>query len=367
MGAGRPEEAARFTVNGVFIGFAFGLCMLGLSFFAPAHVLAFMGADPAVSGPAAAYLGVTMGGLALHAPLLMLAFSFQGAGLLKHALALSAVPALLNAALDWPFIFGLNLGVVGAAWAGVLSHAVGLSIGLVLLWRSPLRPHAKGLVLTRSVARQIVNIGVPGSLEHMVRTVAGFALVTIISAFGAEVVSAYTSGQVVLMLLIAPGIAFGQATAALVGQNLGAGSPRRAWLTVWTSTGLYVALMVVVGVAIFLGADHLIGIFDPAPAVMEEGAEMLRYSIVCFPLLAVAMTVSRAFAGAGRTLPMMLVAAVAHLGVQIPAAYLFSRQMGPSGAYVGMSLAFCVHGILAAVLFVRRFGVWRHDGVPTIE
>lgn len=361
IGAGRSEDAARVLVNGLYVGLCFGVLALGCAFLAPAHLMAAMGADPGVSGPAAAYLGVTLGGLLLHAPLMMLIFGFQGAGLVRQAFLLAAVPALLNAALDYPFIFTLGLGVVGAAWAGVVAHAVGLTLGVYLLFHSPLRPPTGAYRPSLEVARRSVAIGIPGSLEHMVRTVAGFALVSIITRFGPAFVSAYTSGQVVLMLLIAPGIAVGQATAALVGQNLGAGKPRRAWDTVWTAAGLYAAATVLAGLGVFAGADRLIGLFDASPEVMVAGAEMLRYAVFCLPLLAVAMTVSRAFAGAGNTLPMMVVAAVAHLGVQIPAAVLLSRALGPPGAYIGLCLAFTVHGLLAAALFVRRFGVWRRD------
>lgn len=364
MGAGQREEAARFAFNGLFVGLGFGALTLAAAFVLPRPILAFMGADPAVSEPAAAYLAITMGGLVVHAPMLMVAFALQGAGLARSALLISAVPAVLNAALDWPFIFGLKLGVAGAAWAGLVSHVVGLGLALYVLWQSPLRPPPGGVRFDAGRARTIVHIGVPGSLEHMVRTVAGFALVALITPFGAPVVSGYTSGQVVLMVLVMPGVAIGQATATLVGQNLGAGAPRRAWDTVRAATGVYVALVFVCGLAVHLGADALIGLFDPHPDVVAEGALMLRIGVLCFPFLAVAMVVSRAFAGVGRTLPMMVVAAVAHLGVQIPAVYLLSRPLGPLGAYIGMSIAFTVHGVLAGAFFLRRFGAWRHGLLP---
>ncbi len=359
VGAGRPDEAARQAINGLWVGLAFGAFVLVLATFVPGPLLAFMGADPAVSGPAAEYLAVSMGGMLFHGPMLMLAFALQGAGLARMSLLLSAVSALLNAALDWPFIFTLGLGVAGAAWAGVVAHAVGLFLGLWLLWQSPLRPPPGSLRLDPEIFRRIVRIGVPGSLEHMVRTVAGFALVSLLTPFGAAVVSAYTSGQVVLMLLVAPGVAIGQATAALVGQNLGAGQPARAWRTVGAATALYMGLTVFCGVLIFAAPEPLIAAFDAHPAVVAEGTRMLRIGVLCFPFLAVAMVVSRAFAGAGRTLPMMVVAAVAHLGVQIPVAWALSRTLGSTGAYIGLSVAFGVHGALAGLLFLRRFGGWR--------
>jgi Na+-driven multidrug efflux pump len=86
---------------------------------------------------------------------------------------------------------------------------------------------------------------------------------------------------------------------------------------------------------------------------------MLRVVVLCFPFIAVAMVLSRAFAGASETRPAMAVAAFAHLLVQLPVVAVLTPRMGPTGAYVGLVAAFVVHGLLALALFTRRFGAWR--------
>jgi Na+-driven multidrug efflux pump len=204
-----------------------------------------------------------------------------------------------------------------------------------------------------------VAVGFPGSLEHVVRTVAGFLLVVLLTGFGPAVLSAYTSGNIITMTLIFPGVALGQATAALIGQSLGAGRPDRAWRTAWAAAGLYGAFMTALGVVIWLLAGPLVGFFDDNPAVVAEGERLLRIMVTCFPLLGVALTLSRAFAGAGSTVPAMVVAALAHLVVQIPLARVLAGRFGPPGAYWAMSTAFMVHGLLSAGLFFHRFRRWR--------
>ncbi|MFZ4736547.1 MAG: MATE family efflux transporter [Bradymonadia bacterium] len=359
IGAGRADEAARVVVQGIYVGLAFGLCLLALAFVVPNSVLAAMGVAPEVTGPASAYLAITMGGMVFHAPLLMCAFALQGAGLARAALVLSAVPAVLHAAIDPVFIFSLGLGAPGAAWAGVVAHAVGLALGAYLLKRSPLRPGPGGWAFDRALTLEVTRVGIFGSLEQVVRTTAGFGLVSFLAPFGATVLSAWSSGQVVLMALITPGIAIGQATATLVGQNLGAGKPARAWRTVWTSVALYLALMLAACLVVYALPGPFIAAFDAEPLVVEEGARMLRVVVLCFPFIAVAMVLSRAFAGASETRPAMAVAAFAHLLVQLPVVAVLTPRMGPTGAYVGLVAAFVVHGLLALALFTRRFGAWR--------
>lgn len=361
VGAGRPAEASRYFGQGLYIALTLGIVVAVGAIWLPEPIMAWMGAQPGVADPATAYLRIGMAGMVAQAPLLAVTFALQGAGEARAALHLSTVAPILNTALDPLFIFGLDLGMPGAAWATLVAVAAATAVGLYLVTggRTSLRLGRDAFVVRPGILRRIVAVGFPGSLEHVVRTVAGFALVTILTAFGPAVLSAYTAANVVIMMLIFPGLALGQAAASLVGQNLGAGRPARAWRTAWASAGLYVSVMIALGTAVWLGADTLVAVFDDNPAVVREGRRLLRIVSLCFPFIAVALTLSKSFGGAGRTLPAMTAAAVAHLLVQIPLAVLLSREAGPVGAYVAMASAFALHGLLSATLFVRYFRGWR--------
>lgn len=359
VGAGRLDLASRSLVNGLYLSAAFGAFFAACSVFLPEHLLAAMDTPESLAGEATGYLRISMAGLVLHAPMMAVAFGLQGAGRARDALMLSAASAALTVLLDPLFIFTFGLGAAGAAMAGVVSHGAGLALAVRIVVKGPLRPKKEDWRPDAALIRRIAVVGLPSSFEQVVRTVAGAALVKFISPFGAEVVSAYTCGVGVLMVLITPGIAIGQATAALVGQNLGAGKNHRAWRTAWYACGLYAGLMVVAATIVYAFAPTFIALFDDNAAVIAEGERMLRWGVLCFPLLAVAMVLSRAFAGAGQTVPALLVAAIAHLCVQLPAVAFLIGRMGPQGAYLGMTIAFCVHGTLAAVWFHRRFHHWR--------
>ncbi len=199
-------------------------------------------------------------------------------------------------------------------------------------------------------------------MEHTVRTFASFSLVKILTHFGETVLSAYTSAMVLLLALIFPGLALGQATASLVGQRVGAGRRREAWRTAWSAVGLYATFMVTVGAVMAAWPEPFIALFDDNPAVVAEGARLLRITTVCFPFIAVALVLSKAFGGAGRTWPAMVAAATAHLAFQIPVVAWAAHAYGPVGAYWGMTAAFALHGLLSAALFVPRFRPGAHPG-----
>lgn len=357
VGAGDARAAARYYGQGTLIALTMGLLAAGLAFWLPPLVFEFMGSDPAVRPDAEAYLRISMWGLMLQGPVMIVAFSLQGAGEAAASLRLSTVAPIANVVLDPIFIFTLELGVAGAAWATLAAHGLALVAGGWMLARgnTRLQPTFDVFLPALGTARRIFEIGVPGSLEHVVRNVAAFLLVKLMNPFGPHVVSAYTASMVLTMALIFPGLALGQATASLVGQNLGAGEPRRAWRTAWLSTALYTGAMVGATALTWVVAGPLVAVFDPNPAVVAEGTRLLRVFSLCFPFIGVALILSKAFGGAGTTMPAMLAAAVAHLLVQIPAVWWLSQIYGTTGAYAGMALAFTVHGVLSAVLYIRRF------------
>ena len=179
---------------------------------------------------ARAYLTISLISLLFNAPLFALTFGVQGAGDGKAAFVIGAIAPIVNLILDPLLIFGCDLGLAGAAWATLIAYAVALLAGCIYLMNPARRIgfHPGLLRFDQPVARLIIKVGLPGTLEQLVRTCALFLMVRIIAEFGPTILSAYTATIVVMMVLVLPGLAFGQATAALIGQNLGADKPARA-------------------------------------------------------------------------------------------------------------------------------------------
>lgn len=357
VGRGEREAAGRYYGRGMVLALGLGLGLAALGLWLPAPLMDFMGVEAGVAAPAIDYLRVSMWGIVFQAPMFVQSFALQGAGEARVALWVSVVAPLVNAALDPLFIFTLELGVEGAAWASLAAYATGLVAGAVAIARGDLRFRVTRASFTRGqgITRRVLRVGLPGTLEHLVRTSASFVLVTILTPFGETVLSAYSIALVVAMALVYPGLAIGQAAASLMGQNLGAGEPRRAWHTAWLAVGLYVVAISVAGVVVWVFAESLIAAFDDNPAVVAEGARLMRIQVMAYPFIALAIVLSKAFGGAGSTVRAMISAAVGHLVVQIPTAYFASRAYGPVGAYWAVVLAFAVHAAIQASLFVQRY------------
>lgn len=374
VGAGDQSNVGGYVRNGLVIGIITGIGFALVAMFVPNFLMSMMHQDSEnslkVIDAASDYLEISLIGLSVQAPLYVLTFALQGAGQAKAAFRLQSIAPIVNLILDPLLIFETlppalewlpcaGLGLNGAALASVIGYGLAFVVALFYVPRVlGISLLSEGLATIKvRLIKVILNVGVPGTIEQLVRSAAILLLVRILSPFGPAVLAAYTASIMVIMFLIFPGLALGQATAALVGQNLGAGKPKRAYSTALTSIGVYFVFMVLASAFIHWQAHNLIQVFDRSPNVIEEGTLILRRYTLCFPLVAFAIIISKVFAGSGRTLPPMLSSIVAHLVVQIPLAWWWSLEYQQSGAYWAMVVAFWIHGLLN----IAAFFWWRKD------
>ena len=100
---------------------------------------------------------------------------------------------------------------------------------------------------------------------------------------------------------------FGAATAAVVGQNLGARQVARAAQAAWRSAGSMGLYGTVVGTVLVAWPREVLALFTADAAILDTGATYTRIIGLCQGLMAVELVLGHAFAGAGDTLPPMLI------------------------------------------------------------
>jgi MATE family multidrug resistance protein len=98
-----------------------------------------------------------------------------------------------------------------------------------------------------------------------------------------------------------PGIGFGLAATALVGQSIGAGRPQLAGGITGVATTWAMAWMSAMGGLIFFFAVPIVGVFSSEPAVVQTGAAALRVMAFTQPFWAIGMVRSGALRGTGDT------------------------------------------------------------------
>ena len=312
-GADQRSRIGRTVMQGLWAGAALSVGLLAVSPFCGAYVtgLGFApGSDEWRAG--AQYLAAVLATMAPYAFSSVTTKALQGIGLMKAALATTALTVTLNAVLDPLLIWGLGpvpaLGVTGAALGTAIAAAVGCGVHLVILARAgaPLVPARPSL----ATLRQLLSIGVPMSASGVLSCLAFMCLAKVLTGLDTAFVAALGISHRIEGFVYQTAVGFKVATSSLVGQSIGAGSPVRAQLAAFTALRLVIATMIPIALGMFVFSESLAQIFTSDPVVSGAANSYLRICAASLPLLGMEMAMNGAFAGWGYTVPVMWITGV---------------------------------------------------------
>ena len=359
IGAGDSARASRLGRQSLIwsVLFSIPLSVSGLVLSRP--IIGLFGLEPQVAEIGVQYLQVTMGTVVVLVALFIGGGVLRGAGDARTPLRVTALANLVNVVLAYGLIYGHfglpALGVVGSAWATFLARALALALLLVALWRG------RGGVTISSrggwrpdlgVARQVLSIGIPAALEQVLATSAFLALAVVVARLGTDVLAAQRITFNALSLSFLPGIGFGIAATALVGQSVGARRIAEGHAAARVATQWAVIWMSAIAVLLISFAPQVFHLFTSDAAVIEAGVPGLRVLALTQPFWAVLFVQAGALRGTGNTRFPLLVTSVS-IWASVGLAFALLETIG--GGLVSIWAAFLVLAPLMAFLMWRRF------------
>lgn len=365
IGAGEHVSAARVTGQAIWVGAGLSL-MIGIpgAFYA-ADMLRLMGASDGVIETGAGFATVLLGGSASIIYLFLLNAAFRGAGDASVALRSLVLANTLNIVLDPCLIFGLGpfpeMGVTGAAWATTIGRGIGVLYQLWYLFdaRGRLRFRFRNLAVYPRMLGRMLVISAGGIGQFLIATSSWIVIMRIVALYGSTAVAAYTIGLRILEFVWLPSWGLGNAAATLVGQNLGAGQPERAEASTWMAARYNTLFMTGVGIAMFLLAPGITGLFTDDREVFHYATTCLRILAVGAPAYAIGMIVVQAINGSGDTATPTVIDFAGFWVLQLPLAYWLATAAGwgPNGAFAAIVAAETFITILGVIIFRR--GRWK--------
>jgi putative MATE family efflux protein len=364
VGAGDIKGASRVAGQALILGISCGLVitLTGVLFAEP--IFGLFGADREVFVEGTAYLRVMFAGWIGMELLVMGLYAIQSSGDTVTPMVIEALIRVFHIALCPFLVLGWwvfpRLGVGGAALSNVLAQALGAVAVLYILFkgRSRLRLTLKDLRFTPVIVWRILKIGIPALAMNLQSAFGSMLFMKIIIPFKTLAVSAHSLSGRVEMFLFVPGMGLGTGAGVLVGHNLGAGQPGRAQRSAWLSVGLVAGFMAICGAVILLWAENIIGIFTTESDLVELGGTFLRIAVAGYLVSALSTVLQNCIAGAGDTLPNLIVSIAVVWLVQLPLAYLLSRTS--LGIY-GVRWALIAATFAGAIAYTTYFiiGKWK--------
>lgn len=265
-------------------------------------------------------------------------------------------------------IWGAGMGVEGAALATVLAETIVAAIMLWYLWcRSPIlglwkRPGS--FMPQASTLRKALKIGMPMGLEHIAICSAQIIITTIVAPLGVVAIAANAFAIIAESLCYMPGYGIGEAATTLAGQAYGAGRHNLVRRFGYITVGAAMAVMGLMGVALYLFAPQIISVMSPVEEIRILGAEILRIEAWAEPMFGAAIVSYGFFVGLGRTVLPSIMNLLSIWGVRLTLATLLAPAMGLKGVWLAMCIELCFRGLIFLALLA--FGRWRKETLEIV-
>lgn len=361
VGERDDEEAARSGVQVILLGLlvALGLGLIGI-FFGPS-LLRLMGADENVLRIGSTFGRIMIGGNVTVTLIFLINAIFRGAGDAAFAMRTLILANSLNIILGPCLIFGLGLGVTGAAIATNIGRACGVLYQLYHLTRRPGRIQIarRHFVFEPDVIWSIIRVGSTGIFQNLIGMTSWIGLVRILSQFGSSALAGYTIAIRLVIFAILPAWGLSNAGATLVGQNLGAKQPDRAESAVWIAVRYNVVFLGIIGAFFIALSGPITWLFTQEPQVHRYATQALGVISLGFPFYAAGMCMTSAFNGAGDTWTPTWLNLACFWAFEIPFAWCMAEKLskGPAGVFIAITIAFSLLALAGLVMFRR--GRWK--------
>ena len=357
-----------------------------------------LGLTPAAAEEGSTYLGITLAAGVFIIVMFVASAALRGAGDTRTPMLVTGFINVINAVLAVEFVFGgaqasavlsgwlgvpvpgldwiPAMGVAGSAWATVIARAIGMVIllGVFYLPGSALKIAKIGLSWRPDfgMIRRMLKIGIPSAFEQMFMSLGILVYSFLVIGMGEVVFATSRLALNAVFLSQMPGFGFSMAATTLVGQSLGARSPKRALLGAQLATRSAMVWMGIMGVVFFFFGEPILRVFTDDRRLIDLGVEALKVIAFNQPFLAVAFVLAGALRGAGDVRFPMWVTTIAVWAVRLPIGAFMGLEVlcipGTSTCLPGLGLglpgiygALIVESLFRAPLLYRRFreGKWQ--------
>ncbi len=356
--------------NSLLLTFFFGFLFVTGGYVFMDRILTMFGASAETIGYAREYMDIVLPGM------FMTTLSFNLTGLMRatgyptKSMWIMASGAILNIGLDALFIYVLDWGIAGAAWATTISMScTGILSIIHFLKRSSFirfRRHAWKPKLY--IFKNILLIGMSPFLMNLAASAVVALLNNQLLRYGGDLaVGAYglanTFGSMSVMLIL--GLC--QGMQPIAGYNYGAGHPLRL-KEVYTLTRRVNMLIGLAGALLALAFPHaMLRMFTKEEELIQIGIPAMRFMLVMFPLVGFTITNSNFF----QSIDKPWIAIVTSLSRQvlflIPMIYLIPPlfenmgYQGLTGVWASLTISDVLGAALAFVLMLSQRRVFRAE------
>lgn len=267
--------------------------------------------------------------------------------------------AIINIAGDAVFIFGLNMGIEGAGLSTAISQVISFSIllSMFLCGKTQSKISFKYIDFRFKFIWNVVATGFPSLLRQGLGSVATIVLNMCASQYGDEGVAGMSIVSRIFFFILSVAIGVGQGFQPVSGFNFGAKKYSRLKDAYIFTVKLATALVVVIGMVVYILAPGIVRILRDDGKVIEIATRSLRIHCMALPFLPIGIMTEMLFQSTGKKLWASIFSSLRSGVVYIPLLMIMAHVRGLAGIQEAQPLAFIicsVPAVLVAILYFKK-------------
>ena len=353
--------ANKILGNCMMLNIVVGLCFGGICLLFLDPILRFFGASDNTLPYARDYMQIILCGNVFTHLYFGLNAVLRSASKPRHAMYATIFTVVFNTILDPIFIYGLDLGIRGAAFATVLSQFLALS------WQWKLFSNKNELLhfdyslfrLDKPIVKNIIGIGIsPFAMNACSCIVVIFVNTCLMKHGGDLAVGAYGIANRIGFVFVIVAMGVNQGMQPIAGYNYGAQNYDRLRKVV--KLAIFCATVVcTVGFLVAMFAAHPCArLFTKDESLINLASTAIRMMMMMFPIVGFQIVVTSFFQSIGKAKVSMFLSLSRQLLFLVPALAIFSEIWGLWGIWSAMPFSDALATIVAAVM-MKKSSVWK--------
>ena len=355
LGKGANEQADKTASTSLFSGLLVGtIIIIGIMVFLD-PVLTALGSTETILPYARAYAKIYVTGSIINVFTVMMNNLLTAQGATKFTMKAMLTGSIANVILDPIMIYGMDLGIEGAAIATVISLCINMAlyIGYIAKKKGVLRFSVRNIAPSKTIYAEVLKIGIPVLLFQLLASTAMGSINTAAKPYGDFAVAAM--GAVTRIMTVVTYVVFGflKGFQPFVGYNYGAKKYERLKKSIRLCMIWSTVFCIVAAIVLFIFADPIVSLFGTDIEMAGIAAKALRLNAVLFITFGFQMVYASLYLAIGKS----LVGSVLSLSRQgiffFPLVLVLPHVMGLTGVVWVQPMADLLTTILTIVFAVR--------------
>ncbi|KZX17363.1 multidrug export protein MepA [Methanobrevibacter cuticularis] len=362
IGARNKKKADNAAIHSILLTIVISIILMIVLYISLKDLLLLMGAGDSID------LALEYGYI-VFIGLFVFLFSNVGASVLRaegdvnRAMYAMAITAILNIVIDPIFIYSLNMGMAGAAWATILSALISciiIAYWLFIQKNTYLSFSKKAFNYSNKIMSDLLNVGLPASASTLIMSVLSMILNLILAIVAGNYgVAIFTAGWRILLMALIPHLGLGTAVLTVIGAGFGAKNYAKMSEGFNYAIKLGLIFAIIISIIVFVFAEQIALTFAYTEAnvhLIPGIVDFLRIMTIFFITIPIGLIPTSTFQGVGKGLSSFIMILLHSLIFISIFSYLFAIvfNMGVIGVWWGLNLGGVI-GVTISYIWVKIY------------